>query len=265
DVARWQTFLQPYLALQGVIEPATEEAGAATAVGFALTMLVISVLINAWSILRLRVWNPSGEPVQPRARPADADEGTGRARAHAPPGPVRRVWANPVLWREVATRAYGRRPLLVKAAYFLVVGLICWYALGGGSGEWAAARGLGPVGILSLLLVSAQAATAITSERDSGALDLLLVTDLTPKEFIFGKLLGILWNTKEFLLPPLLLAVVYACRGELASPAPRFLRDLPEDVYRSVAFWKNFEALLAVLVGAAVLFAFTIVLGLHVA
>src|SRR5262249_58037324 len=84
--------------------------------------------------------------------------------------------------------------------------------------EWAAAKGLVPVGILSLLLVSAQAVTAITTERDLGALDLLLVTDITPKEFIFGKLWGVLYNTKEYIVPPLILAVIYAARGLLESP-----------------------------------------------
>src|SRR5207249_4602501 len=138
---------------------------------------------------------------------------------HAAPGPVRRVWPNPILWREVATRAYGRRPLLVKAAYFVVLALMCYYAFAGTqSREWAAARGLVPLGILSLLLVTAQAATAITSERDTGALDLLLVTDLTPKEFIFGKLWGILYNTKSYILLPLLLTGVYAYFSTLATP-----------------------------------------------
>jgi hypothetical protein len=55
------------------------------------------------------------------------------------------------------------------------------------------------------------------------ALDLLLVTDLTPAEFIFSKLGGICWNTKEFLLPPLVLAVIYACRGALAAASVRTL------------------------------------------
>jgi len=91
-------------------------------------------------------------------------------------------------------------------------------------------------------LVSAQAVTAVTSERDCGALDLLLVTELTAKEFIFGKLLGILYNTKEFLLPPLILAAVYAARGQL-----------------------TWEAFLFLVLGALILFAFTMVLGLHVA
>jgi ABC-type transport system involved in multi-copper enzyme maturation permease subunit len=263
-ISRVQSYLEPYLALREVVEPPPD--GAQPAYGFGLAMLGVSLLLNGYSILRLRVWNPSGEPIMQRERPEDQDEDKDRARAHAAPGAVRHVWPNPILWREIRTRAYGRRPLLVKLAYFVVVGLVCYYAFAPGGGrEWAAARGLVPVGILSLLLVSAQAVTAITSERDTGALDLLLVTDLTPREFIFGKLLGICWNTKEFLLPPLILTVVYACRGELASPSPRQLRLLSPDVYQSVAFWKNFEAALCVLGGALVLLAFTMVLGIHVA
>src|SRR5262249_34693193 len=156
-----------------------------------------------------RVWNPSGEPIMQRDAAGQDAEEKDRLKAHAAPGRVRRVWRNPILWREVATRAYGRRPYLVKVAYFLVLGLVCWYAFETGPRrDWDAARGLVPIAILSLLLVSAQAVTAVTSERDTGALDLLLVTDLSPREFIFGKLLGVLWNTKEFLLPPLILAAI---------------------------------------------------------
>src|SRR6266851_5602073 len=85
-----------------------------------------------------------------------------------------------------------------------------------------AAYGLLPIGVLSLLLVAAQATTAITSERDTGALDLLLVTDLSPREFIFGKLGGICYNTKEFLLPPLILAAKPGSQ-ESADPVLPFL------------------------------------------
>ena len=77
--------------------------------------------------------------------------------------------------------------------------------------------------MLSLLLLAAQATTAITSERDGRSLDLLLATDLSPKEFIFGKIGGILYNTKEFLLPPLILAAVYAWlrrAGDAAGQRP---------------------------------------------
>jgi hypothetical protein len=172
------------------------------------------------------------------------------------------VWANPILWREIRTLAYGRRPLLVKFAYFIVLGLICYFAFAniesgtGGRTAFAAAYGLVPVAILSLLLVSAQAATAITSERDGGALDLLLVTDLSPKEFVFGKLLGIAYNTKEYLVPPLILAGVYAYMGLLAQPPAKQPQQLAG---------LNVAAFVCVFGVIAVLLAFVCVLGVHVA
>jgi ABC-type transport system involved in multi-copper enzyme maturation permease subunit len=253
-VESWQERLEPLLALQSVFEPPAAAVPALPAAyAFGLAMLVLAVLLNGWAILRLRVWNPSGEPIIQREQIEDEDI-KDRARAHAAPGVVRKVWANPILWREIMTRAYGRRPLLVKAAYLIALALVCYYALApllsGRPREWDAAWGLVPVGILSLLLVSAQAVTAVTGERDLGALDLLLVTDLSPREFIFGKLLGICYNTKEFLLPPLILTVFYAALGRLASP-PTFTR--------------NFEAGLCVAAGTVILLAFTMVLGMHVA
>jgi hypothetical protein len=263
-VDRWQHWLHPFVALQSVVEPAPQDrTGLAPAYAYALAMLLLSVLLNGWAMFRLRKWNPRGEPIMQRERPEEED--VDRAKAHAAPGAARPVWANPILWREIATRAYGRRPLMVKAAYFVVLAMVCYYAFATTqTREWAAARGLVPVTILSLVLVSAQAVTAITSERDSGALDLLLVTDLTPQEFIFGKLGGILWNTKEYLLPPLILAAIYAWYGWLASASTQLLLDDP-DQYRSATRSMNVEAAVAVLLCGLVLMAFTMVLGIHIA
>lgn len=256
-LARVQTWLNPYLALQAVIHP-VPTAGVSSAHGFAAAMLGLSAVLNAWGVWKLRAWNPSGEPIMQREAPEGEDEDVkDRARAHAAPGPVRAVWHNPILWREVRTRGYGRRPLLVKTAYFLVVGLICWYALFLQEPRpWAAAFGLVPVAILSLLLISAQAVTSITSERDLGSLDLLMVTDLSPREFIFGKVLGIVYNTKEYILPPLILTVVYACRGQLATPPAGH----PE-----MLVWRNIESASCVLAVLLILMAFTVVLGIHIA
>jgi ABC-type transport system involved in multi-copper enzyme maturation permease subunit len=257
-----QTWLSPFHAWLTVLGTVPSEEGVlAPAYGFAVAMLLVSVLLNVWGILRLRVWNPSGEPIMQREAPEAAEEEKDRARAHAAPGAVRQVWANPILWREICTRAYGRRPLLVKLAYALVVGLICSYALSGlgAPGEHLGIRpalGLVAVAVLSLLLVSAQAVTAITSERDTGALDLLLVTDLTPKEFIFGKLGGILWNALLFALPPLLLAAYYGHHGLLATPP----RTHPE-----LLAYRNAEALVSAWGVSLVLLAFALVLGVHVA
>ena len=69
----------------------------------------------------------------------------------------------------------------------------------------AAAAAVVPLLLLSLVLVNAQAVTSLTSERDVRAFDLLLVTDLTPKEIVFGKLGGVFYNTKEMVLLPLAL------------------------------------------------------------
>jgi ABC-type Na+ efflux pump permease subunit len=48
-----------------------------------------------------------------------------------------------------------------------------------------------------MVLVNALAVTSVTNERDGQALDLLLVSDLSPGEFVFGKLGGVFWVTKE--------------------------------------------------------------------
>jgi len=262
-----QAWCDPFVALVTVLEPpAAGWNGIAPGYGFAIVMLGWCALLNGIGIWKLRQWNPSGEPIMQREAPdtAETDESVElekRARAHAAPGEVRAVWPNPVLWREIRTLAYGRRPLLVKFAFGLVLALILYFAVSelnraGGRPAFAAAYGLVPVAVLSLLLVSAQAVTSITSERDGGTLDILLVTDISPNEFVFGKILAVMYNTKEYLLPPLLLAIFYACRGALTRTAP--------DVTPVAAFASNFGPLLAVLGALIVLLAFAIMLGLHV-
>jgi ABC-type Na+ efflux pump permease subunit len=139
-------------------------------------------------------------------------------RIAAAPRAYREAWANPILWRELMTRAYGTRPLIVKGCYILLflLGMFMFSYLGQGL-ENPLASGLVmiPVGlaILSLILVNAQGVTALTSERDTGALDLLLVTELSPKEFIYGKLYGILYNSKEMIALPVLTAIGMAVMG----------------------------------------------------
>jgi ABC-type transport system involved in multi-copper enzyme maturation permease subunit len=255
SVRYWQTTLDPFAALNEVLDPPEVTIGMPAAARFGVAMLTLAAVLNGIGIVMLRVWNPSGEPIMQRevvgAEPNDPD------RIHAAPGKARPVWANPIMWREIATRAYGRRPLLVKTAYFVVLGLVSYYALFGmGPREFAAAYGLVPIGILSLLLISAQSVTSITSERDLGSLDLLVITDLSPREFILGKILGILYNTKEYIVPPLVLIVVYAVRGQLGSP--------PRGVI-AFAAGKNIEA--AIFLGTAllILIAFAVMLGIHVA
>lgn len=253
-------WLDPYTAMLYVLEPPSSEPTIPPAYGFAISMVGLSIFLNGFGIWKLRKWNPSGEPLQQREAPEDTEDNPEiRAKAHAAPGTVRQVWANPILWREIRTLAYGRRPLLVKVAYGIVIALICYFAFGQLTSPqerpaFVAAYGLVPIVVLSLLLISAQAVTSITSERDGKALDLLLVTDISPKEFVFGKLGGVLYNTKEFVLPPLLMAIYYAMMGGLA-----YTRD------EESAILRNFGPLLCVIGAILVLIAFVMTLGLHVA
>jgi ABC-type Na+ efflux pump permease subunit len=143
----------------------------------------------------------------------------------------------------------------------VVLALVLYFAVDtlyqpGGRPPFAAAYGLVPVAVLSLLLVAAQAVTSVTSERDTGALDVLLVTDVSPTEFVFGKLFGVIYNTKEYLVPPLALAAYYAVEGAYTRT--------PLEAGWWERFTTNFGPMLAVLGAMVVLFGFVLALGLHV-
>lgn len=266
-----QAWLDPFVVMQSVLSPpASGWSGIPPAYGFTFVMLVWCLLLNSLGIWKLRKWNPSGEPIMQREKQAadpeaglNADElSTFRAKAHAAPGSVREVGDNPILWREIKTLAYGRRPLLVKLAYGLVLALIVYFAYSelrqpGGRAAYAAAYGLVPVTVLSMLLIAAQAVTSITSERDGGALDVLLVTDVSPYEFVFGKILGVIYNTWQFIVPPILMAAFYAFEGVLTKT--------PDTLGIGARFAINFAPMLTVIGAILLLFSFALVLGLHVA
>lgn len=201
------------------------------------TSLTMTVLLNAIAIRRVRVWNPSREllatstastpPANEGGPPhawslralhnSAADDELERSRTNdavAARGlrASRNVWDNPVLWREVMTWAYGRKVLFVRLFYTALFIALAWGALQAADNAKSSALDwviiVAPAAVLGLLLINMQAVSAITSERDSHALDLLLVTDLTSKEFVFGKLAGVLFNSKEMLVLPLILLVI---------------------------------------------------------
>lgn len=187
---------------------------------FTIAAAALALALNALAILLVRVWNPTRE-----ARPQTADESHDGALAdadaprdvHAAPGRTKEVWDNPILWREICTWAYGKKVVVIKIAYLAIFAACAWAMYGVlqaeptptvGGALSDASRAVVPLLVLGLVLVNALAVTSITNERDAGALDLLLVTDLSPKEIIFGKLGGVLYNAKEMILLPALLCVV---------------------------------------------------------
>ena len=257
-VDRSLTAISPYDGLLRVLNPpelsqlGVVRVSAWTSV---LVQLGLAGVLIVTTILRLRVWNPSKEVHQ---SVAEADDVAAPAGVVETSGPVvkrqhRHVWNQPVIWREMRTRAYGRRMIWIKLSYIvltLVLAATSWsqptieaqesLVLGMVS---APAFSLLGIGILSLLLCNAQAVTSITNERDGGTLQILLVTDLRPWEFMFGKIGGALWNAREMLLLPLLLTVAMGISGVVPGLTPENI------VYVSVTY--------------TVLALFAVALGLH--
>lgn len=276
----WLAGLSPVRAIWLACQPqfATGDAAGTFQDGvllFLLVAMVVIVSLNGLAVRMVRVWNPSrevrrgqvqesspaglGDPAAAAIGDTRSDEtreaeqarsGHVDARIRSSRAVTRQVWDNPVLWREVCTWAYGRKVLIIRATYLLffamVVGL---YQLLSGAGGLDAHSDLlmsravlllGMFFLVSLVIVGALAVTSITNERDGQALDLLLVTDLSPGEFVFGKLGGVFWVTKEMVLLPMLLCGFVWWRGGL-----------------------TFENLVYVWVGLGVMYVFVNMLGIH--
>ena len=256
-----------------------DAAGLGATTWFVILAAALAVLLNGIAVLRVRIWNPSRE-VRMRAAGEALQEsiwGEHHDAAHAQPsdrnaaqaeaaraghvdsrlrsgnvqhGKSREVWDNPILWREVCTWAYGRKVIAIRIAYLLMFALAAaalHYSLTAAqTGQQAKSElplgsaPLMPLMFVSLVMINALAVTSVSGERDGGALDLLLATDLTSKEFVFGKLAGVLWVAKEMVVLPMLLCVYLWWRGGI-----------------------TLENLVYLLGGLSVMIVFVTMLGLH--
>ncbi len=279
-VETWAAGFSPVRAILAASRPAIDAGMGSGLLGngdllFMVVSLAGAVVLNVIAIVMVRVWNPSRE-----VRPGQADQAeqdsiwgvehdlakgeTGKessdqaevaraghvdARVRTVSTKTRRVWDNPILWREVCTWAYGRKVLVIRFAYLLLFAMAAvglYWTVGQGPAGVAvsvvplAAKPLAPFFLVSLVVVNALAVTSITSERDGQALDLLLVTDLSPKEFVFGKLGGVFWITKEMVVLPMLLCICLWWAGGL-----------------------TLENLVYLLIALAVMYGFVNVLGIH--
>jgi ABC-type transport system involved in multi-copper enzyme maturation permease subunit len=238
DIAGW---LNPYRALGRLLDPLADPAVKSPTLSLWQSVLSLSLLAAALAggtIVRLRDWNPS-KWVYEAARKSDAAR---ERKVH------RAVWENAVIWREIRTRAYGRKIILIKLAYFVLAAGLLWSLYSSAAPQDALVLGMISregfafvvLALVAFLLVNAQAVTALTTERDGQTLELLLVTDITPQEFVFGKLGGVLYNSWQVLAVPVAVIIAGWARGTLT---------LENAVY--------------VFLGFAVLVWFAAVLGLH--
>lgn len=257
----WALAASPLRSLQAASSPMAA-LSAETATGIA-TFVVITLLVSAILLIigvtKVRVWNPSREvrfkmPEPETSSDASLVEQTGQPKEiNWKVRQPRKVWNNPVLWREVRTWAYGRKVVVIRIAFvllFLLSAALIYSQIQDGSAFEPAGRigrslpavtlPLTAIGVISLVLVNALAVNSVTGERDGLALDLLLVTDLSPSEFVFGKLLGVMYVGKEMILLPLAL-VAYLAATQVVT----------------------FENACYLILGGLVLYCFVAMLGIH--
>lgn len=235
-------YANPFRGLGLILDPLGTNpdatSGHVPAAPYVLAPVIVGCLLNLVAVFRLRVWNPPRavyEAAKPKSETVTAT-------------PSRAIWANPILWREIRTRAYGAKVILIKLAFVGLFVLAMLYAGTAAAGEGSRVLGLaGPpavafVGLtfVALLFLNAQSVTSITTERDAKTLELLLVTDITASEFVFGKLLGAIWNAKEVILLPLVLLTWVTAQG--------------------ITTWENYAYVVVVYL---VLAAFSAMLGMH--
>ncbi|HBJ35543.1 MAG TPA: hypothetical protein DDZ51_12500 [Planctomycetaceae bacterium] len=231
---------------------------------------VLSLVVLLFGVYKVRHWNPSKEVRFKAPEPetgtdlrelissqadgqhadtVDPSVATINWKARSP----RRVWDNPVLWREICTWAYGRKVIVVRVAFLALFAVVCAIVVSSvRSGEAlkrfdstesalpVATLPVAAIGVISLVLVNALAVNSLTGERDGLALDLLLVTDIRPSEFIFGKMLGVLYVAKEMILLPLALILYLGISGAM-----------------------TIENTVFAILGASQLYAFVSMLGIH--
>ena len=227
-LANVANMLSPFRAMARIMSPLSDASklGAVTVSAFdALgAMAALAVTLNAVAINRLRVWNPSrafhvGRPAEKTTVTTNDESPHAQTKSRH-----RVIWSNPVLWREIMTRAYGRKIAFIKLIYVLIAGAAAYQLITADARGEAmlgivspAAFAFGGLGILALMLINAQAVTSITTERDGKTLDLIVATEITAKEFVFGKLGGIFFNTKELFLVPLILTGWFVASGSVSA------------------------------------------------
>ena len=232
--------LNPFHALAQILNPlATQPDVSAPSVNAWASLFSLSAVTAAlwiWTCLKVRIWNPTRAIYQ---RTEDiVEEATGQEsetieQEEAAPESNRKtrvVWETPIIWREICTQAYGSRVGLIKAAYFVfAVASLLWLRSVPEDAPLMfgvlAASGVAFVllALIALFLVNAQAVTSLTSERDGQTLELLLATEVSPKEFIFGKLGGVLFNMKEVAVVPLVFSVMAWFQGQIGMESLVFL------------------------------------------
>ena len=182
---------------------------------FAVISTVISLALLLWSTIFARSIVQSEGTAGWLARWLRLGGALGQERRH-PPRPVR---GNPVAWREAHTRGnragsiLARWGFLVAALCAVIIALLVYHF-----SNKMKADALRDV-VTTLLLVEMavivmvaifMSASSASAEREDGTLDLILTTPITPKNYIWGKMRGLVGFLVLMLSAPILTMAVVA-------------------------------------------------------
>lgn len=232
------TPLNPFLALESLLDansyPARDMTGSNSILAswwlgspvsaFCWTCVLVSIVLIAWSTLRLRVIGTRGATI-PWWRRLFAKQTGGGDR------PARSVGANPIAWRERTNKGSsiaGRlgRWVFVGAGVVAALVLLSLYhgkQLSTDEFQGAVLALVGAEVLVVALAAINLSGVAVSREREDGTLDLLLTTPIQPGPYIAGKLQGLVQYLLPMIMVPFLslgVIAVWVLFGGFGSTAP---------------------------------------------
>lgn len=203
------TPLNPFLALRALLQPSTYPTPDAIELAHmsGLARLWYGSPVLAWclasggiSLLLIIVSTFTVRTVGARGSTPWYRRMLGVGARGARSRPPRQVSHNPIAWREATARAATLPKIVARwgficAGFLWALGLLLYFHNGAISASTFQLMLLSTVWtelvVITLVAIN-MSATAISREREDGTLDLLLTTPITPKEYLGGKLRGLI-------------------------------------------------------------------------
>lgn len=231
-LAAFHPFLALEVALNSVHAPPVGRLGDHSSIArFALAFpsaayviwtTMLALLLTISSIFFVRRGEKTGEHtffsgLMARLRRGDPDALTRKPRS---------VWKNPVAWREAKTRVSdgGLLRLAIVAGGFAGPLIVFIYYWNGSLVATSASRWLSGMLIvqlaLALIIATNTAATSIAREKESNTMDMLLITPLTSRYILWGKLRGLVSFVFPLLAGPVSVLMLFGIVGLIRGDAP---------------------------------------------
>ncbi len=189
--------------------------------------------------------------------------------------PARRVWDNPIAWREAAARQ-ATLPKIIARWSFIALGalwglaIVLYYhggAIGTPTFRYVLVATVWTEFLVITLVAINLSATAISREREDGTLDLLLTTPITKADYLNGKLRGLIGYLAPLIAVPLgtvAIASVYSLAGGFGRSGGITSNDLVEGTTGTVTTPMLLpEAALTVTLTGLPFLAFCVMIGLQ--